>query len=281
MPTSGRSLALVWLCAAALAAGSMIGLVTLTPDPQDPAVRKGDRPGGPPFGVFVGSSLTRQAFPPEYPANEIVTTARAGEFIVRVARSNQTDDESIDRVRWALDAGVKLLLVEVDPLLRSFRSDEISAPLRAIRDLSDQLRAAALEGMRALPGGVRDRNVRDMMQLDGVYDGNDRAALNYRPYAHAPRDPAAIAELMALARQQGAGIVWIAMPRSQTASEILGPAFETSFAMQLREFSAKFGALWRPAVSWPNAFFVDRAHLNAAGRARFIAELRHYVAAAR
>jgi hypothetical protein len=226
--------------------------------------------------------LVRNAFPPEQPANDFFPTAEAHDRIIRITLNNLSDAETVERVRDAVDVGVREIFVEIDPLLRVFRSGEVPAYFRMVRDFSDRLRGAAIHTLGLGPAVANDGISSDSLG-EGTYNGNtDALALDYPVFVRAPRDPTAIAEALAIARRQGLDIVWVAMPRSQTAAAYLGPAFETAFAGRLQEFAANFGArIWRPTKSWPDAFFVDQAHLNAAGRARFMSELRRYGATAR
>jgi len=275
-------MASVWLCAIALAVGGMAGLIRITPEPQRSTTRDVERLQPPPFGVFIGTSLVALALPAEQPAKDIFRTAEASDLFVRIASASLSDAEILERVRLAVRAGVKKIFVEIDPLLRTFRAEpKRVAGLRRVRDFGDRLHNAARQWLGRGPPAT---NIGALIDSPGdtIYDGNIRElALIYPVHVHAPRDPAAIAEALAIARRRGLDIVWVAMPRSQTAAAYLGPAFETAFSGQLQAFAAAFNAtVWRPAIFWPNEFFIDQAHMNAAGRARFTSEFRRYGASA-
>jgi hypothetical protein len=125
-----------------------------------------------------------------------------------------------------------------------------------------------------------DDDTSDPRFYNVVYAGGTvELALYYPVAAHPPRDPASIAAALRKARQRGIDVVWIAMPRSETTADYLGTEFETAFEKQLQEFATRFDTtVWRPAQFWPNRYFVDQSHLNAAGRTRMLSEFRHYVA---
>jgi hypothetical protein len=280
---SGRVMASVWLCAVVVAVGGMAGLLRITPEPSLSTARNVEWLQPPPFGVFIGTSLVHNALSAEQPANDIFRTAESDELFVRMATNSLSDAAILERVRHAVGAGVKKIFVEINPLLQTFSATpKHAAILRSVLNFSDRLRGAARQWLGRGPAATNADVLIDSPG-DTIYDGNIREfALSYPVYIHAPRDPIAIAEALALARRQGLDIVWVAMPRSQTAAAYLGPAFETAFSRQLQAFAAAFNAtVWRPALFWPNEFFVDQAHMNAAGRARFMSELRRYGATAR
>lgn len=273
---SGRVLASVWLCAFAIAIGAMAGLLRMAPDP-DPVPPEWLK--APPFGIFIGTSLVRDAFPPGLSAEEIFFTAKPGDRIIRASLNNLSDTKTVERFRYAVNAGIKQIFVEIDPMLRTFRSDH--AWVRIVVDFSDRLRSAA-RGLLGIRSAATDSNMSGDGAREGVYDGNIGALLSSYPVIiHAPYDPAAIADILAIARTKGLNVVWVAMPRSRTAADYLGPAFENDFQARLQAFATEFDAkIWRPALSWPNEFFLDQAHMNGAGRARFLHELKLFAATA-
>lgn len=274
-------MASVWLCAIMIAVGGMAGLLRIAHEPEhEPDSWPPNWLQQQPFGVIIGTSLVFHAFPAEYPANDIFSVAKTHDRIIRVRMNDLSDLEALKPVRRAVDVGVKAIFVEIDPFLRDFHIDyELDARLRAVRDFSIRLRGAALQWLRP-PPVITNGGVMIDSPGDKIYDGNIHGfADKYPLYVHAPHDSSGIAETLAIGRRQGLNIVWVAMPRSQTAVSYLGPTFETAFTSQLQAFAAAFNAtVWRPAIFWPNEFFVDDAHMNAAGRARFISELRRYVA---
>lgn len=258
---SARVMTFVWLCAVVIAAGGMAGLLRMAPYVE------WRRP--PPFGVFIGTSLVQHAVPPVQPANDIFGTAEASDLFVRKSSPALSAVDTLDRVRHAVRIGVKRIFVEVDPLIRT-RPIETSM-LHDINNLSDRLRDA----MREWLGRSR---VWNDFPGDTIYDGNIRELALIPPATiHPPQDLAAIIDVLALASRQGLDIVWVAMPRPETTVTYLGPTFEIAFSGQLQAFASAFNAkVWRPAIFWPNELFIDRAHMNAAGRARFMSELRRY-----
>lgn len=277
-PPSGRTMSAVWMCAVALATACMAGLLRIgeEPDPELKWLRT------PPFALVIGTSLVRHAFPPELAAKDLFSQATNNDRIGRAASPGLTDSETIGRLERAIDAGVKNIFIEIDPLLRTIRPDQIPDNLRMLRDFSDKLRGAALQ-LLSSRSSVVDNDTFDPLFYSRAYNGNTvELALYYPVAAHPPRDPVSIAKALATARQRGLDVVWIAMPRSETAANYFGAAFEAAFEKQLQEFAAGFDAtIWRPAQFWPNRYFVDQSHLNAAGRTRLLSEFGLYVATTR
>jgi len=191
-----------------------------------------------------------------------------------VSQPGLSEARTVNLLHRAVDSRVPKVLVEVDPLLRTLlRLEEPSG----IQILSDRLRLAALVVTGFVPATTEAPNAR-------VYDGDKRdlVARSYAARAHSPRHPSALRDALAAAKRNGTEVIWIAMPRSQAAAEVLGPGFETSFARELDEFASRFSAVvWRPAKFWPNKLFIDRAHMNEDGRARFVDELSRFLSTRR
>lgn len=258
MVSSGTMTA-VWFCAIAIAASAMVGLLTMAPESEWLRSR--------PYAVFIGTSLTLNALPSEQFASNFFLTVTEHDRFVRMASNAISDTEIVQRVEHAVLAGVKRIFVEIDPLLRTYRSVyKLPAGIRAIQEFSERLRFTLREQLRLHgddPGGAA---------FDGFVGGQPVDFL-----IHAPRHPAGIAKVLELAKNRELDIVWVAMPRSQSAADQLGPAFESAFASRLQEFALAMGAnVWRPTIAWPDELFKDRAHLNSAGRERFMTELRRH-----
>lgn len=277
--SGGRAMAAVWLCAIALSAISMAAVLRLgeVPDPELRWVQS------PPFSLVIGSSLIRRALPLESSAEGIFPEAGSNDRIARSASQKLSDAESLRRLQRAIDMDIKHIFIEIDPLLRSFGTpDPISAQLDPVRDFSERLRLAALQLLFGTPS-VADEAAFDLEHSRRVYDGNPVNLPKYGIIAvHPPDDPDSIVRALTAARRKGIKVRWIAMPRSETAVSYFGPAIEAEFARQLAAFAQKYDAtIWRPASFWPNELFADQGHLNAAGQARFLSELRRFLATSR
>ena len=103
--------------------------------------------------------------------------------------------------------------------------------------------------------------------------------LYYPALIHAPSDPGGIAAALGIARQRGLAVVWVAMPRSQTAAHYLGSKFEARLRRQpacirvaVRRGDMAAGSILAEKVEC----FIDNAHLNDTGRVRFMEETRRY-----
>ena len=278
VPCTPRALALVWLSAIGLAGTTVTSLLLITPLPAVPPLPTFQPP---PFAVIAGTSLVKRAFPADYSAAAFFPDAAPDDRIVRLAPSNQPNGGVVALLHRAANRGVRKVLVEVDPLLRTMRSQEPSR----ITVLSGRLRYAALYAIEKVTGfAIEDVTGFPKTATDEpillVFNGDKRAlaARSYGASVHSPRDPAALRAALAEAKRRGTEVLWIAMPRSQAAAEVLGIGFETAFARELDGFARRFSAVvWRPAKFWPNELFIDQAHMNENGRARFIGELSRFL----
>jgi hypothetical protein len=267
---SGRVMAGIWIGAVAIVAGCIAALqfVSEPTDNLDP----------PPFAVLIGSSLTRFAFPYTYPADRVFPAATATDRLIQMTTTRGMGSVT-ERLRRAVDVGVKHIYIEIDSLLTTHRNR--ITYLDAVRRFSLRLHRRALLLLNPKLRVDQDRTRGETP--DGTYRGDTReVALFYPATVHPPRNSAALAAVLADARRKGIHVVWMSPPRSETLASYVGPAYEEAFEAQLKDFAKKFGAeIWRPVKSWPDELFVDHAHLNHAGRARFFAEFRRYVATAR
>jgi len=262
-----RTMIVVWLSAIGLASAAVAALLAVPPLPQMTF-----QP--PPFAVIIGSSLVGAAFPAEYRASALFPDSVQGDRIIRISQPYLSEPGIVNLLHRAAEGGVRKVLIQVDPLLRTYRFQQEPSGIAAF---SNRLRLAVLDGTGFASPLLEAPDAR-------VYDGDTRdlAANFYTARAHSPRNLSALRNALAAAKRNGTEVIWIAMPRTQTAAEFLGPSFEIAFAGELKKFANRFSAVvWRPARSWPNELFVDQAHMNEGGRARFVNELSRFLSTPR
>jgi hypothetical protein len=203
----------------------------------------------------------------------------------RFAKERMTEAELLALLEQALDARVRLIFVEANPLLFDFGfaahqrpCDGWKAATQAfVVDQRERLRAAyhqsplpAVRVVDVAPAVLNASQVIDKSVVDSSY-----------PLVL--RTPCGLDRLKTLAeraRAQQARIVLVLPPRSVFASARIGSATEAALEARAKALADDLGlALFAPESPWPNAEFIDSAHVNAAGRRHFLAALKLWWAA--
>ncbi len=225
-----------------------------------------------PYALMVGTSLFENALPPEHPAKDVFPSAPAEARMAATAFANQSEQRIIQVAQEAIEAGTSYIFIEINPFLLTMRFERIAISKHA------GIRRWMSAGVRVFIESVRYASI--WLITWGRYGELLKELTLYYPAdVRAPRDPTSIEAVLELARQRGTTVVWVAMPRSQSAIGFLGSRFEAIFADRLRAFASQFKAeVWRPTHAWPDTYFHDNAHLNAQGRELFMSALREYAA---
>lgn len=223
--------------------------------------------GPSPFGIFVGSSMVTYAFPKQLAADELFPALEADNRIVRISSDNKLAAEIVQEVRRAAEAGVKRIFADIGPLLLSYWSRlDTDNP-----DDPDLIEYPVRERRFGQPGCAVDPGDNETL--------HHCVTVLYPVRVHGPQQPDLVRQALEAAARCGAEVVWVCLPRSQFAATYLGPEFEKAFAARLQAFADNFGAtIWRPAAFWPDDCFGDTAHMNPAGQARFLQEMRCHCA---
>ena len=260
MRAGSRRMALVWLSAlliACLVAGGFFALMTRayarSLDGMDAA--------------FIGSSLFRHGL--HDPAAAPPALADAAPRMVRFGQHSATELELLALARMAAARDGGLIFVE---------ANQIVARLRVARqDCSTTREAERLfQRFRRFVVASLDFNPPHLPGL-GVVEGDRAQVLDpermARSYPLVPRAACRLAAWKALVAGPGGGrIRFVLMPRSAAGAAMMDAARQTALLKAADVFAAAVGApLLKPAPKgfWPDAFFIDEAHLNKAGALRF------------
>ncbi len=284
---SARRLAWVWGAALVLAVGTGLAL---TRQGADSAIRTAALPAALPAApvVVIGSSLMAHVVPWHSDASH--SLLGDGRAHVRWAIGAISEAQTLQLVAGALQRGARTVLVEVHPLAFDFAFATPArdrTPLAMAKDLKARTREAAT-GLRRLlnlsPTPAPRLAVLDTEPdtLDHPFKVPPRAFAYFYPlHLREPDDPEAWAALVQRARQQDAAIILVAPPRSRSAADAMGTAAGEALQRHLAALAQELGMpMFQPGPVWPDDHFVDHAHMNRRGRARFMQELARWRAGA-
>jgi hypothetical protein len=245
--------------------------------------------------VFIGSSLIVAAIPLADSTEGILGDRRRH---ARLAINGISEVQSTEILRTASHSPVREIFVDVYPYIRTFHVRG-EAPAAVDHEVSwatgliDSLQPAwerAGETLRykigmlaGVPVGLWSLENNEPGGMDTVYDGKHSHFGDFYPMnIHQPTAPRTLEKVLAVARENGVRVTFIALPRSQEAEAFIGQAAQRELSAALAAFQRHFGVeVWSPAASWPNDHFRDQGHFNGLGRARFLEALRARFAASR
>lgn len=230
--------------------------------------------------VAIGSSLFLHGIPAR-PTSIAAADSLLGDgrTHVRVFRDSISEAEALAAMRAAVQGRAETVLLEVNPFAfdfswqaaRASESRVIAWARGAIewsRDWNSDIRAWL--GRSPPPADEPAFEATEEVQKKHL-SMNVFYPLHLRP----PKLTLELQEVLAAARQNGVHVLLVAPPRSFAAGFALGRTAIAALEVHLIRV-AKFLdlPLFEPGPIWPNELFTDHAHLNRAGRARFLAELR-------
>jgi hypothetical protein len=271
---TSRGLALIWC--AVLALGT-VAAVALTALGEDHSAIFGDIPA--PTVIVIGSSLMLHAVPPSGDgADSLLGDGRAH---ARLVMSNITEAQTVALLGLVLKTGVQTVLIEANALAFDFPS---RAPvpdqggfrpvvvMQSLLDLSARAKASLSTLLN--PG----RLATEAQNLDATFMvQSDVLAKNYPLHLRFPRNPEALEEVLKTAVATGVDLILIAPPRSQLAANAMGPQATETLRLHFQALARRLDLpLFQPAAVWPNDHFIDLAHMNRRGRARFMLELAQW-----
>jgi hypothetical protein len=229
--------------------------------------------------VAIGSSLLRYGLPP-HGAGGPDALLGDGRAHVRLAKNSMNEEEALGCLAAALRGGTEAVRLEINP----FAVDLADGPQRLIvaGSAGEVPAAALLKACRGLAEGLEARHrapIADLVQEANFERGRkvsprDLASL-YPLTLREPRRRTELTAMLARARAEGVRVVLVAPPRSRAAVRYLGGEATEALRRHLEGLAAELGEpLFMPGPAWDDRYFIDNAHMNPAGRERFIRELR-------
>lgn len=223
--------------------------------------------------VVIGSSLTREALPFETPAGGILGDDRTHQLW---AVPNISAGESLVLVKCASELGAETVLVEANGVVfsESVRNDDKETEIRS-RFAPFRKRAAEFtEQTRHLfPTEITRALAKQRPHRTAVWDGT-RPERFFLPGGFLGVEE--IEPLYDLLPPSLAGVYLFEPPQTQLRASDM----ETRLSMSLSDRLQKMPQIggFRTLKIWPtwsDGYFADyQSHMNAAGRARFLRELR-------
>lgn len=265
MKMNARGLAFAWLVAFLLVAAAATVVASL--GQQQLEARFGNRDA-----VFLGTSLTRFALPRHGNAGPLPEIGAAD--VLRIGLSDGTESDLLDLASAAVDAGVGVIFIEINPIVSSFAGNP--GKCGWLNFLVHHFKALK-RSSNAVFGG---RDIIDRMGTDPARNEGPRSldiarvARSYPLSFDVPCHFGAWQELLA-----GSGatrIIMIEMPRDKIVTKLAGARNIATFRRAAREFSTRLGVpLFVPDASgaWSSDLFVDQAHMSQRGSDLFLQEL--------
>lgn len=261
---TGSALAKSWALALVLVAGIVLSLERVEGQIDREAM-------GRPV-VVIGSSLMLYAVPATF--SEPAGLLGDGRGHARFSVQQITEEQILALVSQALDAGARTIFVEANSLTFDFAHRRLPWVLRyakALTERSYELRRPIkwLLGYNVFAS----QDEPPVLDSDPVIKPEDLAAA-YPLFLREPEHPLRLSKIAEEARRKGVEIVLIVPPRSETAANYMGKEAQEALQAHFEALVRKWGfSLFRTSPFWPDDYFLDHAHMNARGRARFLTEI--------
>ncbi len=225
--------------------------------------------------VVIGSSLLLHAVPASLPEKGGLLGDGRGH--TRVAIQQISEEQTLSLLSQAMEAGAGTIFVEANSLAFDFAHRRPPWILQASMGLAQ--RAYDLRRpIRWLLGREASLGREEAQSLDATSVIEPEALKISHPlHLREPRQPGRLAGILQEARDRGVEIVLVVPPRAQTAADHMGAEAQQTLQAHLAALAGNWGLpLFAPAPAWPDSYFVDHAHMNAQGRARFLAEIAQW-----
>lgn len=228
--------------------------------------------------VAVGSSLMTYGWPER-------GVVAGGKSFRRIGIAVPAEDQLLLLAEQAIGENAEVLLLEVTPFIADFKFEtgqQCHAPAASFRRELHIRHVALVDRFRQLVGA---RSSLDGMIEPAALDRGQtidpqKLATFYPLTFHGPCDPARLGGLIDLARTKGTKVVLVLPPRSPMGESVMGGADAARLRTEAEGLAARLEIpLFAPLSGWQDGQFVDHAHLNAQGRARFMAELNRWLEA--
>lgn len=292
---TSRGLVLIWCVAITLVTLIVIALATFTKDAQD----NFDKIPAAPV-VIIGSSLMRHAVPPlGYGDDSLLGDGRAH---IRLEISSISEGQTVALLRRVLNSDVKTVMIEANALAFDFAS---SAPaynqssswpmalMKPLMDLSTYTRqrvkrVSSLIEKRST--SISEAELETKFVVKPGYIASHEAELetkfyvkpnyiasHYPLHLRLPKHPEVLEAAQRMAAENGVDLILIAPPRSEFAANAMGAEATEMLRLHFQALAHHLNLpLFQPSAAWPNDHFIDAAHMNRSGRARFLNELAQW-----
>ena len=273
-----RTVLAVWVAAFALA----VALMLLLPPAKLPLLVEAlERDGA--ADVFIGTSLIGFAVPPKG-----VGALGGTEHHVRLYVSSLSERSALDLAEMALASrATRTIILEAYPFVRDFRyevrgakalgllergADRVILTAQTLSTSTRMFLQQRLQGRDPLAPFLAER------PIDRPYSLKAATLENLYPiHVRTPREEARLVALVRQATARGVEVILVAPPRSEAAVRLNGRARTASLQRAIQDLAIRLDVpVFAPVGPWPDSLFTDQAHLNRAGRERFLSALRQF-----
>ena len=224
--------------------------------------------------AVIGSSLMHHAVPGEG------EDLGPGQRHLRYGISMISEAQALDLVDMALDARVRTVLIEANPLVRDFANTraprECDPGLAGLHARASTARLELVESARRLAGRTDvAASIGEPDRLDQpLFINPAEIARTYPLHFRAMSCPDRLAAQVRRGAAQGTRIMLVLPPRSPASARLLGRAADGQVRSGAQALADRLGIeLVTSELGWSEDFFIDQSHLNRRGRSRFMAEL--------
>lgn len=239
--------------------------------------------------AFIGNSLIRYAIPPAAEAATDWPDPLESERLLRLTMNAMPPDMMIAVGEQTLDSRPERIFLQIEPFFLRFAYErQLEAESALWKDLSRNFRTTVQFGLSALLHKDISPLCPPLDQSDSwkhghVYDGNEESFADDYPVEISDiKSSGQLRTFLEEAQAHGTEIVFLAMPRSKTASTYLGRDFTQALIDRIKDFSDSLNVrVWLMEEHLDDRFFADHAHMNLGGRMRYFAWLRDCLEAER
>lgn len=268
---TSRAMVTTWIVAILLAIAAALGLDRIS----GPAWLVRSTMDGADIAV-IGTSLLVHGIPARQVSGGLLGDGRKHR---RFAYDDMQEDEAVSILHEALASGASTILLEINPFAFDFafrvrmnaEEDRHGSAPRILKHFSYRLQSG-LEHLIGI-GEFESGEPKDLTPAKNTADANVKSIF-YPFQLHSPRSIEALLAAVNEARDRRALIILVAPPRARIAETWMGLNAEQALDRHLSTLAERLSLpLFHPGPGWPDELFVDNAHLNERGRARFCGEL--------
>ncbi len=250
---------------------------------KSPLIQHWDKPI-----AVVGTSLVAHGLPDGHSITG--SLLGDGRKHVRVGLANPTELEILTVANQALAQNPQLLFLEANPFIRSFnptvnRDPDCRSSLKQIKDGINNIINSVFSSAHDSALRIMGRN-RNTTRVEGLepteldLGKNQNSSPDTSQYPMHPRPvlcPEHLRKFLLAAKAKKKQVILVLPPRSSYGEKFAGLGSSRALDLQAKKMAATYRLeLFSPTGPWPNALFIDSAHLNQRGRERFLLELQNW-----